>query len=785
MTPINSLKSQDRNDRIFTVVSFVLFCACFCFLFVFLNNNLDRLINSDDSSEFILSKLLAEENRLITPNWFYSTELRVFNTQIVYAFLFKFFNNWHKIRLVSEILLALTLVLSSYWLFSVFKLKKYAWVGILIMILPTSAHYFDIVLKGAYYYPHIVISILTVAILVCRKNLKDKKLLSFVLLVALCLLAFLSGLGGPRQILAIHLPLLVTEVILLILDCIEKYKSGEKSIGLCVKAAVKDDSSSVVGITLAFVFAIAGYVINMTFLHLYFVYFSYSINFRSFSINRLRDVIANYFMNFGYSDGKFFSVNLIHNIICFVWFGLFVVSLVVGLRRKVRDLYFRFSLLTTAAYLIYILPFLFTDIEFKDRHSLVLIWMTLPCIFFMFEEIRNKINMRYIPVAAFCGLMLITSGCMYKTLSEKDDLVELRKIAVFLTENGYKEGYATFWNGNVLTEYTNGYLDVWISSDELNEGDTNDRTFEWLQLKSHVYEHPEGKVFWILSEDQRKNSKLVKNVPSRHIIYETPEEVNWDIFDNTKLVKRYYVYGFSSYDEFYALTGNIMLDDGYTIGAGKNFKTRNIELYPDEYYAVISGSDLDLVDAGIQYDPVILKDFKKTTWNRPQDISSTVVSRSNEHIVLKFKLDEATKNLRITVKNNGEANCHIDSFRIVKKYVYHSDFFSSQYVYGGRDDKGIRTLDPDGITFGPDMTLVPGTYIMEVEGTGLTDMDFGVTYKLDGEIRTIPGKAIKHTDSGIEYEFTIDKTTDNCEFKVSNKTGKPCTLNVIRVRIKE
>lgn len=240
-----------------------------------------------------------------------------------------------------------------------------------------------------------------------------------------------------------------------------------------------------------------------------------------------------------------------------------------------------------------------------------------------------------------------------------------------------------------------------------------------------------------------------------------------------------------SYDEFYALTGNIMLDDGYTIGAGKNFKTRNIELYPDEYYAVISGSDLDLVDAGIQYDPVILKDFKKTTWNRPQDISSTVVSRSNEHIVLKFKLDEATKNLRITVKNNGEANCHIDSFRIVKKYVYHSDFFSSQYVYGGRADKGIRTLDPDGITFGPDMTLVPGTYIMEVEGTGLTDMDFGVTYKLDGEIRTIPGKAIKHTDSGIEYEFTIDKTTDNCEFKVSNKTGKPCTLNVIRVRIKE
>ena len=785
MKPFDSIKNHDRNDRIFITVSFLLFCLCFCFLFCFLDINLERLINSDDSSEFILSKLLAEENRLITPSWFYSTELRVFNTQIVYAFFFKFFNNWHKIRIITEILLSLTMIVSAYWLFSVFKLKKYAWAGIAIMILPTSAHYFDIVLKGAYYYPHIVISILTVAVLECLNNLKGKKLLSVILLTLLSLLAFLAGLGGPRQILAIYLPILVTVIVLVILDSIENYKNGENRIGKCFSGAIKCGSSPLLGAVMAFIFGLVGFIINSTVLHLYYDYYSYTIKFRSLSINRLRDVIAFYFQNFGYAEGKVFSSNLVHNIICFVWFGLIIVSLAAGLRRKAKDLYFRFSLLTAVAYLIYILTFLFTDIEFKDRHSLVLIWMTLPCIFFMFEEIRNKVNMRYIPVVVFCGLMLITSGCMYKTLSEKDDMVELRKIAAFLTENGYKEGYATFWNGNVLTEFTNGYLDVWISSDELNEGDTNDRTFEWLQLKSHVYEHPEGKVFWILSEDQQKNSKLVRNVPGQHIIYETPEEVNWDVFDSDKKVKRFFVYGFSSYDEFYSLTGNISISDGYTIAPGKKIRTRNVELYPDDYYVIVSGTDLDQVDFGVEYNPVIVKDFKKTTWNRPHDISSAVVSRSNEHIVLKFKLGEAAKNLRITAKNNGTSNCHIDNFRIVKKYVYHSDFFSSQYVYGGRDDKGTRTLDPDGITFGPVMTLVPGTYIMEAEGTGLTDMDFGVTFKLDGEIRTIPGKAIKHTDNGIEYEFTIDKTTDNCEFKVINNTDKSCVLDFIRVKIKE
>lgn len=298
MKPGNSIKSHDRNDRIFITVSFLLFCACFCFLFWFLNVNLERFLNSDDSSEFMLARLLAEENRLITPNWFYSTELRVFNTQIVYAVFFKFFNNWHKIRIVSEILLSLTMIVSAYWLFSVFKLKKYAWLGLTILILPTLVHYLEIVLKGAYYYPHIVISILTVAILESLRNLNGKKFISFILLTVLCLLAFLSGLGGPRQILIIYAPLVITAIVLLIVNCAGNYKNGEKSFGKCVSAEIKGGSAPLLGTVLTFIFGLAGYLINSTVLHLYYDYYSYTINFRSFSINRLKDVIAFYFLNF-------------------------------------------------------------------------------------------------------------------------------------------------------------------------------------------------------------------------------------------------------------------------------------------------------------------------------------------------------------------------------------------------------------------------------------------------------------------------------------------------------
>ena len=776
---INSIKTQDRNERIFEGISFILCIVCFCFLYWFLNKNLGMLLNSDDSSELILSRLLADENRLITPAWFYSTELRVFNTQIVYAFFFKFFDNWHRVRLVSTILMSLIMAIAAYWLFRVFKLKKYAWIGIAVMILPTSLHYFEIVLKGAYYYPHIVISILTVAIIETRRNLKNKKLLSFFLIVILCLLAFLSGLGGPRQILAIFLPLLITAAVLHFIKVSKAVKSGES-----VQAALKGCSLNIAEPVLAFVFSAAGYLINMTVLRLHFDYYSYSINFRSISVNRFRDVIAFYFMNFGYSDGKLFSVNLIHNAVCFAWIGLFVVSLISGLRRKEKDLYFRFSLLTLVTYLIYVLAFLFTDVDFKDRHSLVLIWMSLPLIFFWFEEIKKKLDMKFIPVICFTGLMLLTSSCQYKTLFARDDLSELRKIAAFLAENSYKEGYATFWNGNVLTELTNGYLDVRVNAVQEDVGDNCDKTFEWLQLKSHVYTHPDGKVFCVVSEDQKSNSILLRNVPRQHLIYETPEDVNYDVYDSENQVKRYFVYGFSSYDEFYSMTGNITISDNFTIAPGIKYQTRNIELYPDEYYAIVSGSDLDTVEFGINYRPVLVRNYNKVTSNRPQDISFNVVSRGADYAVLSFKIDEPTSTLRISAQNNGISYCRVDIVEIIKKYVYHSDFFSSQYLSGGADNKGTRELQPDGVSFGPEMTLVPGTYIMEIEGTGLGSTESGVTYKKDGEIIPVQGKAVTNTDTRIEYEFTVTETLSGCEFRVSNKSDTSCELNFIRVRFK-
>ena len=59
----------------------------------------DSWLSSDDSSEMILSHILAGEGGILTENWYYSTELRVLNTQLVWSALFRLSDRWHLVRL--------------------------------------------------------------------------------------------------------------------------------------------------------------------------------------------------------------------------------------------------------------------------------------------------------------------------------------------------------------------------------------------------------------------------------------------------------------------------------------------------------------------------------------------------------------------------------------------------------------------------------------------------------------------------------------------------------------
>ena len=88
---------------------------CIDILYVLLNGK--KLINSDSSSEMILADILNHKGGVITNQWFYSSEIRVLNTQLGYRLaLFLLPDNWHRARVLAIALFLLILAFSAIYM---------------------------------------------------------------------------------------------------------------------------------------------------------------------------------------------------------------------------------------------------------------------------------------------------------------------------------------------------------------------------------------------------------------------------------------------------------------------------------------------------------------------------------------------------------------------------------------------------------------------------------------------------------------------------------------------
>ena len=102
-----------------------------------------------------------------------------------------------------------------------------------------------------------------------------------------------------------------------------------------------------------------------------------------------------------------------------------------------------------------------------------------------------------------------------------------RVIADKMVAEGYENGYATFWNGNVMTELSGGKIQMWVWRDATldQHGPDVDEIYPWLQLTSHDTERPTGKVFVLFSREEFGNNPWKQNLQPENVIYESEEYV--------------------------------------------------------------------------------------------------------------------------------------------------------------------------------------------------------------------------------------------------------------------
>ena len=162
-TQLQSLADHNRKIRnnMQFKIGLLILALFFVILNVFIYQTVDYNLNSDDASELMLAKILAKEGRIITDSWYYSSEIRFLNTQLVFAPLFLLTSNWHLVRCLGTAILQMVMLCSLYCLCKRSQCTRFFPFAGLMLILPFSEEYYSFVIRVPYYIPHISISFFT------------------------------------------------------------------------------------------------------------------------------------------------------------------------------------------------------------------------------------------------------------------------------------------------------------------------------------------------------------------------------------------------------------------------------------------------------------------------------------------------------------------------------------------------------------------------------------------------------------------------------------------------
>ena len=509
-------------------ISLLWLLGCMAAACVFVAKCGTNYIDSDMSSELVLGKLLSEQGGILAKNWFYSTEIKLLSDQIVFAPLFWIFKSWSTVRTVGSALSFLLLAAAS-----VFTLRSYkvgwplTFLASGFLFLPLSSSYLYGVLEGIFYVPYVLLSILAIGLFV-RAFHADSKRKRLIWLSISSLTALSAGLAGIRQIFVFYLPAAASSVLLLL---------NEKKIK---KNSDRFQYAEIAVISCAF--SVIGYLLNKTILSGIYSFCDYGVDtfgrdlqFTEFSIVGLEQFFNQLFEMLGYKTGAMFSGYLLYNAL----FGLIAVcasaAVICVLRRKsfdVKEKNLALTLLSALALLAVV--FCFTDMDKIGRYGLPVIALFVPLIAVFLQKWETDRKAVAVLAAALVCLSAVTAFNTYRQQTKIDLNTDIKDVYAYLDSVGYEEGYSSFWSGNILTELSDGKIDMRVvGTDYILSRDDLGYVYPWLQRKSHLDSRPEGKFFLLLVGIEVKNCGLEME----------PEYTN----------DRYSLYGFDSFEEFEAL----------------------------------------------------------------------------------------------------------------------------------------------------------------------------------------------------------------------------------------
>lgn len=503
------LKNLKKEKVLIAVAGFILIA----FLILLSWNNFfvcRSRLDSDMASELILEQSLSERNQMFHSGWYYSTELRILNTLLVRAPLFKIFSDWTTVRTVGNALLFCFMLCSYLVLLKYLKVDlKFSLLTAAMLLCPFSRIWLNIMYEGAYYIPHVTITFfyLTLFLMVEKTGHEANRIKKRGILAGYLLLSVILGMSGIRYVLNIQLPILMASALLVVFN--QDYQEiREKPTAENFKKALKWKPTLYFLISLAGVAAtMLGYFISERLLHNVFRFHSYSNNkFKSFSdvplLTQLSRIMEGLLELLGYSQGvKLFSLQGIRNIAVLLLLLLFLLIFIKIVSSKTLSCEKRFTaLFFISSFLISNATFVLLD-SYTSRYYIPVLTAAVPAVAIYLQEEEKELDRIFIGGGCI-AVALIIGLLVWKEYAFdcRDNRNNREDVLAYLLDNDLTFGYATFWNGNVLTELSNGEVEVagvsTINKDSIGY-------HQWLTFaKYHEPGYHEGKVFILLAKSE-------------------------------------------------------------------------------------------------------------------------------------------------------------------------------------------------------------------------------------------------------------------------------------------
>ena len=467
------------------------------------------IVDSDLASEMILSDLLNKEGTIISHNWFYSTELKVVNLQWFYRLgLLIFPNDWHLARTFG---MAITLALFAAAMLFFVKCAGLGRAGLWMvgtLLWPFGQHYLVYAIYGGYYLVYTFFYMLVLA-LVLRSLNADKKHCALQWVLA-CVITAVAGMNGVKQLMVFHAPLCLAAAILLVLALHSCGKTDWKAaLDVCRKEVRLLAASLVTAVAAA-----AGYFVSNAVLSRMYDFKSYNFIVWNrdedwFTLDR---ILMDFFHEFGYENGSgvfhFGGIAAAVGLLLGCWMFFCIVRLLLRLNKLKRN--------DKLLVLLLVAMLAVCGVAYTYFHEYYLyFWlMNMPvAIAVMAVEIKTE-DFHILGARQLLGVGLAAcfTLCAVSTVRQEQEHPYLahkglNTAAEWLVDNGYTQGYSTFWNGNAMTELTSGKLEVWT----LQSLDRDDVP-NWLQPKSHLTTDPEHPFLLIDTETDgpAENAKLIQ-----------------------------------------------------------------------------------------------------------------------------------------------------------------------------------------------------------------------------------------------------------------------------------